>query len=170
MKIEILSDVPVSPNLESGDLSIACAYPLTARLPGNTLTCVYRQGANKHSHDGRLMCQISHDQGTPWSPPRTIFDGLLETPTQTVVTGGLCRTPSGALLCVFGSVEGLRPDIYMFDTDGASCPRHVFLVRSEDAGTTWSVPNILDLSPLGAGGITARPFVAPDGAVCIPVE
>ena len=178
MKIELLYDGPVSPNFATGDgkarakrdQQVTCAYPLSTKLANGTVACVYRQGATKHSHDGILMLQLSRDGGQSWSAPRTVVNGLLESPTQTVVTGGICQMPSGALLAVYGTVEGLPPGVYPFAPEAAQCARHVFMVRSEDEGMTWSPPERLDLSSLTRAGITAGPFVAANGTVCMPIE
>lgn len=170
MQIQILFDVALSPNLAAGHSQTVCAFPLSARLADDAVICTYRQGATKHSHDGALLMQRSQDGGRTWSTPQTIADGLNATPTQTVVTGGLCQTPGGALLASFGSIEGLPPNVYPFGPGGEQYPLRFFLTRSEDGGATWSAPWQPDLHPLGRVGVTGPPFVAANGAVCVPIE
>jgi hypothetical protein len=170
MQIEILFDVPVSPNLAANNSQVVCAYPLSARLADGSVICTYRQGVSKHSADGVLLLQRSEDGGRHWSPPQSVTNGLLQSPTQTVITGGLCQTPSGALLASFGSVEGLPPQVYPFGAEGERYPLRFFLTRGEDGGASWSTPHQPDLRPLGRVGVTAPPFVAANGAVCVPIE
>lgn len=170
MQIEILYDVPVSSNFPANVQGVMCAYPLSTKLTDGTVAVVYRQGETKHSYDGILMIQLSEDGGRSWSMPQTVANGLLEVPTQTVVTGGICQVPSGVLLAVYGTVEGLPPSVYPFSPEASACARHVVMVRSDDLGVTWSEPERLDLSTLGRAGITSGPFVAANGTVCIPIE
>lgn len=170
VQIEILFDVAVSPNLVAENRGVTCAFPLSARLHDGTVACVYRQGATKHSHDGVLIMQRSQDGGRHWSAPQTVANGLGEMPTQTVITGGLCQTPGGALLASFGSVEGLPPNVYPFGAEGERYPLRFFLTRSEDGGASWCKPTQPDLRPLGRVGVTGPPFVAANGAVCVPIE
>ncbi len=170
MQLEILFDVAVSPNLGAGDRSHACAFPLSARLADGSVVCLYRQGTTKHSHDGVLLMQHSTDGGLHWAAPQTVANGLQATPTQTVVTGGLCQTPGGALLASFGSVEGLPPNTYPFGAEGERYPLRFFLTRSTDGGATWSPPWQPNLHPLARVGVTGPPFVAANGAICVPIE
>lgn len=170
MQLQLLFDVAVSPNLAAGDKQITGAFPLSARLADGSVICAYRQGITKHSHDGVLLCQQSHDGGRTWTAPQVIANGLTASPTQTVVTGGLCQTPGGALLASFGSIEGLPPNTYPFGPGGERYPLRFFLTRSDDGGATWSAPRQPDLHPLGRVGVTGPPFVAANGAVCVPIE
>ena len=170
MQIEILFDVAVSPNLAAANPQSSCAFPLSARLADGTAVCVYRQGTTKHSHDGQLLLQRSLDGGRRWLAPQIVFNGLLERPTQTVITGGLCQTRGGALVASFGTVEGLPPNLYPFGAEGERYPLRFFLTRSEDGGASWSPPAQPQLEPLERVGVTAPPFVAANGALCVPIE
>ena len=67
MNIHILDDAAVSPNLDKEAQNDVCAYPLTSRLNNGDLLCVYRQGKEKHSYDGKLIVQRSTDSGANWS-------------------------------------------------------------------------------------------------------
>ncbi len=170
MQVEILFDVAVSPNLAAGERAVTCAFPLSASLADGAVACIYRQGATKHSHDGVLLMQRSEDGGRHWSVPQTVANGLSANPTQTVITGGLCQTPTGALLASFGSVEGLPPNTYPFGADGDRYPLRFFLSRSEDGGVSWSAPKQPDLHPLERVGVTGPPFAAANSTVCVPIE
>lgn len=170
MEIEVLYDHPVSPNLQAGTTSAACAYPLTALLDDGTLACVYRQGTTKHSHDGVLLLQTSADQGATWAEPITIFDGRHLQPTLTPETGSLCQTRAGTLLTTFCCAEGLPPDTYVFSEENADLPFHMFTCHSSDHGQTWSEAKRLDITPFANAGITTRPFLTPDGSIKLPLE
>ena len=170
MNIEILYDHPVSPNLQAGDKSAACAYPLTALLDDGTLACVYRRGTTKHSHDGVLLVQTSTDQAATWSAPQTIFDGRHLNPTLSPVTGAICQSRAGTLLAIFCGVEGLPPNTYMFSAENTDLPSYTFICRSTDGGHTWSEPAKIDTDPFANAGCITRPFLAQDGAIRLPLE
>lgn len=170
MRVEIVGDVAVSPNLAAGDGGACCAYPLTAALGDGAIATVYRRGTSKHSHDGVLVMQTSGDGGAHWAEPVTIFDGTKLEPSKTAVTGGLVQTRSGALVAVFGVVEGLRPGVYMFDEEGQTLPRKILTTRSEDGGRTWSPPEPLETPGLSRAGIVARPFLLGDSEIALTLE
>ena len=161
MQLQLLFDVAVSPNLAAGDKQITCAFPLSARLADGSVICTYRQGVTKHSHDGVLLWQQSHDGGRTWSSPQVIANGLTASPTQTVVTGGLCQTPGGALLASFGSIEGLPPNTYPFGPGGERYPLRFFLTRSDDGGETWAVDQPIQLWDAEAGHMNGQPVTIP---------
>ena len=170
MRVEILSDEPISPNLISGNSGVACAFPLSTMLNDGSVCCIYRQGAEKHSHDGILMIQSSMDLGCTWSEAVPVFDGRLLEPRQTVVSGALCQSQEGRLLAVFGAVEGLPAGVYMFGPEGKKLPRRLFLSRSADNGLSWEPPEVVTLPGLAWPAITSKPFTLPDGEICLPIE
>ena len=170
MDIKIVSDLAVSPNLAAADDGVCCAYPLSALLDDGTVALVYRSGETKHSHDGVLMTQTSADQGASWGEPRVVFDGTVLDPNRTAVTGGLVQTPNGALLTVFGVVEGLEPGVYMFSDEGLPLPRKILLSRSEDTGQTWSAAEVFATPGIPRAGIVSRPFLSAAGEVCVLLE
>ena len=170
MKIEVISDLPVSPNLAAGNAGLVCAYPLTTVLADGSVAVVYRQGESKHSHDGIIVMQLSADGGQTWADPLTVFDGRQAHPMQTAVSAGLCQTADGALLVTFSTIEGLPSGLYMFSEEGERLPRHLCYSRSDDLGQTWSAPAHMELPGISKAGITTRPFVLPSGRVCMPIE
>ena len=170
MNVEVLFDAPVSPNLKDGDSSVTCSYPLTARLFDGSICCVYRQGSWKHSPDGIAVMQTSEDLGASWSSPRTVFDGRHLRPGRTVITAAPCQTQDGGLLVAFGAVDGLESNIYVFGEEGKDLPRPLLVTHSKDNGQSWDEPTSLSLPPLLNPGVTARPFVLPDGRLCLPLE
>lgn len=170
MNLDILFDVPVSPNRAAGVPGQVCAYPLTSVLQDGTVATVYRRGATKHSHDGVLVMQTSADGGATWTEPRTVFDGTAESPRRTVVTGGVVPTKSGSLLLACGVVEGLEPGVFMFDAAAADRPMYVLTRRSADGGRTWTPAAPLPTPGLRQAGITARPFLTALEEVAVLVE
>ena len=170
MQIEILSDRPVSRNYLQGNGSLACAYPSSTVLADGDIACVYRQGATKHSPDGILVMQTSSDCGNSWTEPQVVFDGQQLNPTKTVESGGICFTNTGTLVATFGLVEALPAGVYVFSEQGMALRRKTCASRSEDRGATWSDRSQMDVSPFQNAGITTRPFVLPNGAICVPVE
>ncbi|MDE2664840.1 MAG: sialidase family protein [Acidobacteriota bacterium] len=170
MKVNILSDRAVSANLAAGDSGSACAYPLSIRLKDGSLCCVYRQGSSKHSVDSLLLMQTSEDRGETWSAPRVVFDGLKRTPPTTLVSPGLCQTADGHLMVIFGSIEGLKPGVYMFSREGRALPHPLLVTRSADGGQSWSEPRPVPHPTLPTAGVTSRPFPLADGTICIPLE
>jgi len=170
MRIEILSDKPVSSNLAAGDTSVACAYPVSTLLADDTIVCIYRQGATKHSHDGIFMMQTSADEGNSWGEPKVIFDGRQLQPPQTAIMAGVCQTRANTFLFTFGVIEGLEAGVYMFDEEARTLPTRMYVRRSGDGGRTWSTLALLNTSGLIKAGPTTKPFVLPDGVICVPME
>ena len=170
MKVEVLSDQPVSRNLASQRTGVACSYPQATILENGDIACLYRQGATKHSYDGVLVLQTSSDRGASWSDPAIAFDGRSLRPPQSVVSGGVCQAPSCELLVTFGLVDASHPDVYAFSEEGLTFERQICASRSADGGQTWSPPAVIDTSPYPLAGITAKPFVLPEGKICVPVE
>ena len=170
MKVKVLSDKPVSPNLASRNTAIACAYPQSVALDSGEIVCLYRQGASKHSYDGVLVLQSSFDHGVSWSDPVIAFDGRGLPPPQSIVSGGLCQTPSGDLLITFGLVDASQTDVYVFSDEGMAFERQVCATCSSDGGASWSNPTTIDTAPFPRAGITARPLILPGGEIFVPVE
>ena len=168
MHIEILHDVPVSPNYGRKEKTLTCSYPLTTVRQDGTVVCVYRQGAKKHSHDGVLVAQASVDLGRAWSDPEIVYDGTSE--NRTVSMGAACETPSRNLLAVCGTIEGLRPEVYMFDEEAEKLPLRVFVRRQTEGSSEWSEPEVLEPGILEKADPSAKPFVLPDGSVFVPLE
>ena len=48
MKIEILFDLPVSPNMAAANANETCSYPFSAILANGDIACIYRRGKEKH--------------------------------------------------------------------------------------------------------------------------
>jgi len=170
MRIDILSDNPISSNMQAGDTGIACAFPLCALLGDGSVCCVYRQGTEKYSTDGVLVAQSSQDMGNTWSPAVPVFDGRQSDKALTVVSAAPCVSREGTLLVVFNAVEGLPADVYMFSVEGKPFPRRLCSSRSTDRGQTWQPPDLIDLPEFYWPAITSKPVTLPDGEICMPVE
>ena len=168
--VELLWDRPVSPNLDAGNATVACAYARATQLDDGRIVCVYRQAKTKHSHDGKLVTQSSNDGGQSWSEPETLFKRIESSPTETVVSGGVCAIGKDRLLATVGTMVDLKPDVYMFADDAAHLRRRVYAMVSDDAGRNWTAPVALDTHPYRRAGITSNPMVLPNGAIGIPLE
>jgi hypothetical protein len=134
------------------------------------VTCLYRQGTTKHSHDGILVLQTSPDGGSSWSNPRIVFDGRDMERPQTVVSGGLCESEPGTLFVTFFTLEDLEPGVYMFSDEARPLRRRIYTTRSTDGGETWTRPAPLGPLPYPGAGITCKPFALPDGELFVPLE
>ena len=170
MRIEILSDRPVSPNLAAGDNSVACAYPVSTVLTNGTVVCVYRRGMTKHSRDGVFVMQALPDTGDFWSAPSVIFDGAQLQPHQSAIMAGVCQTGAGALLFTCGAVEGLPAGVNTVDEKSRTLPLRSYVRRSEDNGQTWSSPAIVNTEGLVRASPTTKPFVLPDATIGLQLE
>lgn len=171
MKVNIISDVPVSPNLAAGDAACVCAFPDAALRAGGDIFCAYRRGTAKHGPDGALMLQRSGDSGRTWSEPMTVFDRSARTPPETVISGGLIALDR-SLAVAFTSCEMLNTAAYVFGEEAERFPHHSSMCHSRDDGRAWTEPHRMDISPYGGArcGIGTGPFLLPDGALCALIE
>jgi hypothetical protein len=170
MRVEVLSDQAVSPNLAAGAKGVACAFPQATVLADGRLAVVYRRGETKHSQDGVFVFQRSSADRSGWETPIVAFDGRQRQPAQTVVSGGLCQTRQGTIFATFSTVEAMPAGMYMFSAEGMALKRRVFAIRSEDGGQTWSDAVLVDTRPYELVGITTKPFILPDGRIFAPIE
>lgn len=171
MEVKILHDGAVSPNLANHSRGIACVFPLPCQLGSGDLLCVYRQGKEKHSHDGILMVQKSSDNGLTWSEQIIVYDGIGKENPESVHTGAVCQVNDGTILAVFTTVEAIKPDVYVFSEEGKRLRQQLYISRSKDGGTTWSSPEQYSLT--GAPHNTyigGRPFLLPTRDLFIPFE
>ena len=169
MRVEVLSDAAVSPNLRNRDGS-ACAYVQSARL-GSDVVCLYRRGSAKHGPDGTLQLQRSCDGGRNWSEPVAAYDRTPRTPPESVINGAL-MSQGNELLAAVASLDMVNPNVYVFGEEAAAFPHYTGLCRSADGGRTWDEPVRVDTSPYGGArvGIATNPYRLADGALCLPLE
>lgn len=170
MKIEVLFDVAVSPNLQSGDRAATCAYAFATLLPSGEVVCVCRRGATKHSYDGVLAMQRSSDGGRTWSESTVVFDGRTLRPPQSVICGGVGLTAEGTLVAMYGTVEATRPDAFVFSESGLRQKQAVYISRSEDGGRSWRPAAEIDPSPFPVAWAATCPFPLASGDLCVPLE
>jgi hypothetical protein len=137
MKVRVLDDVAVSPELYAGE-RWSCAFPVTCRLQDGSILCAYRQGKEKHSRDGVLMVQGSTDGGRTWSGEAfTPFSLCTGDPTGRLSFGDpkLARLPDGrVLLWLWAFVHATEETV-----QAHACV-------SGDDGRTWSEPRPAGLS------------------------
>ena len=171
MKVEIVHDVVVSPNLAAGTPSVVCVYPSMTVLRDGSIVCVYRQGTAKHSRDGVFYAQRSGDGGRSWSKPVPIYDGMSSQKPECVHTGVVCETPGGVLLAFFTTVAAVKPDAYIFGEEGRRLWQRPLVSASTDGGHSWKAARQLELSGLPHSAyIASRPLILPDGGILLPIE
>ena len=171
MKVKVISDVAVSPNLSEAVGPRTCAYPLTTVMSDGALVCAYRGGQEKHTYDGIFLSQRSSDSGDTWSPPAVVCDKRKLDPPQSVTSGGVCRTADGSVLCVFKTVEVTKPGHYVYSQEGRKQGCTVYSSLSRDAGSSWSEPKRVNISPYDEHtGVASKALVLPGGELLIPLE
>ncbi len=171
MKVRIVDDIAVTPNLAGGESSLTCFSPASWRLLNGDCILVYRQGREKHSPDGVFFAQRSSDGGKSWSEQIVIFDGTDRVKPESVHAGVVCQVSDGSVLAIFTTVESLKEGTFVFSAEGKKQPQHLYISRSGDGGKTWSAPTEHRLR----GGprniyIGSRPLVLQDGTLVLPVE
>ena len=107
MKVDILSEGPVSPNFAAANAAVSCVFCASAQLQDAGLLCLYRAGAGKHSTGGKFVAQRSDDMGQTWSDPIDVFDGSGRSPVWVASMPGVCQTRSGRVIASLGVMEGL---------------------------------------------------------------
>lgn len=168
MKLEILSDETVSPNLH--DASKACCAVQSATHPDGRVFCVYRRGVAKHGADGVMLMQSSADGGKSWDSPSIVFDRTDLRVPQSVVCGGIVVV-GDTLLSSFTYAEMPDPEVFIFSDEGWALGRDLVVSRSEDGGATWLDPVVIDTADVVIRiGVPESPFLLPDGDVCVPLE
>ena len=171
MKIEVISDVVVSPNLGDASGPRTCAYALATLADDGAIVCVYRGGTTKTTYDGMFLSQRSSDKGTTWSTPVVVCDKRALDPPQSVTSGGVCRTGDGSLLATFKTTEVTQAGVYVYSEKGRTQRCFIYASRSRDNGLTWSEPHPLDTRPYEQNiGVTTKPLLLPDGELLIPLE
>ena len=169
MKIEILSDEPVSPNLHDAGNS-CCAFVQSATHQDGRVFCVYRRGSAKHGPDGVMLMQSSADCGKSWTQPSVIFDRTDLAVPQSAVGGGIV-VAGETLLSSFTYVEMPDPEVFVFSDEGWALSRHLVVSRSKNGGETWLDPVEIDTENLVTRvGAVESPFLLPDGDVCVMLE
>ena len=170
MEISILHDVAVSPNFAQKDKDSMCAYPQIALMANDTIACLYRCGTTKYSSDGRLMMQLSTDNGFLWSTPLNVFDGNKNSPREAVCCGGIAAGSSGELFVNFFTTLETPAETYLFSKEGKSLKRKISVIKSSDQGQSWSQAKSINFAPYQNVGTPTSPFELPDGRLCFPIE
>lgn len=169
MRIELLSDVAVSPNLAAGDGAVTAVFPAATAKDGR-ICCVYRLGSSKYSRDGRIACQCS-DDGRLWSAPTSVFDLRHHDGGHSTHCAFVTFQQDGSLLALSHSVEAGRAEIGMFSDDSHMLDHRYWFSRSGDGGCTWSPPARWSVqSPLHPAFLTARPLTGGNSKLLVPFE
>lgn len=122
---------PTSPDVVVATASAGknAQFPDIVKLADGRLLVAYREGVSHIGQDGRIFIVESGDGGRTWSAPRLAVDSPYDDRDPK-----LMQTRSGAVLLSF------------FETDWSESPatiRGTFVVRSEDAGASWSAPTLI---------------------------
>ncbi len=171
LKIEILHDVAVSPNLAAHARDVTTFCPTVCVLSDGSIVCTYRHGKEKHSRDGKLLSQRSTDGGATWHDPVVVFDGMSRPNPLSVHTGAVCVLDRTSLLAVFTAVDAQDPQAYIFSEAGRTLEQRFYVTRSFDGGLRWSdaeaqiIPGVPYNFYIGS-----QPFLTRDGAIFLPIE
>lgn len=110
------------------------AFPDVCRLQDGRLMAVFYAGwehvslpNDTHPTGGRIAAAYSSDEGRTWTPARTIYDSPDDDRDPSIT-----QLPNGDLVCVFFSLR--KTGDRKWEGLGS------FIIRSEDAGITWSEP------------------------------
>lgn len=119
---------PVGEPIVIADEAKYCAFVDLVRVaPTGDLIVVYNAGAHHLAPDLAIRKRVSADDGRTWGTPETVVPAL--NAGYGVRDPHICQLPDGTLLLNYFS----HPT-----TSGESCRVHV--IRSMDAGRTWSKP------------------------------
>ena len=165
MKVEVLHDIAVTPNLAQKNTNQACAYAMIDRLKDGQVFCAYRCGTTKHSYDGKLVGQRSGDMGKTWVEPIVIYDGAEFSPPRPMVSFQAFVAGDGSLLVVMSTIEVTEPGSYLFSDEGRSQPRQCYKMHSYDGGKTWTDPEPIYFAKEGTPGIVGKSFVLANGEI-----
>lgn len=152
-------------NLRTGELRQSvvyeseahAAFPSVARLTSGDLLCVFRQGSDHVSPDGKIFLSRSKDKGKTWVHEDTV-----------VVATRDCRDPSivqlkdGTVLLSFFQSE--------YDLEGeligvVGC----FIVRSFDQGYTFTAPRMIPMNGLDWSATSDEIVELENGVLALPV-
>lgn len=149
---------PVGELIVIADEAKYCAFVDLVRVaPSGDLMVVYNAGAHHLSPDLAIRKRMSADDGRTWSAPVTVVPAL--NAGCGVRDPHVCQLPDGTLLLNYFS----HPT-----TSGESCRVHV--IRSTDAGRTWSEPITVDPGvPFVWMATSGKPLVLADGTILLPL-
>lgn len=169
MRVELLSDVAISPNLAAGDQAVTAVFPAATARDGR-ICCMYRVGSGKYSRDGRVVGQCS-DDGRSWSAPTSVFDLRHHDGGHSTHSAFVTFQQDGSLLALTQTVEAGRAEIGMFSADSHLLDHRYWFSRSADGGHSWSTPAQWSVqSSLRPAFLTARPIDGGNGRLLVPFE
>lgn len=118
-------------------------HPSLVHLGGEQWLCSYDVGAAPESLDYATYLSRSEDGGRTWTTPARILEEHLARPTTHSLR--LSRTADGTLVGFGGRYFRDDPDLGLINTPGLGYTEmELISLRSEDAGRTWSSPQVLD--------------------------
>lgn len=159
---------------EKGTDHSSCAFPGIAVLPSGRWVCGFRAAPTKAGTEGQhVLIAISDDGGRTWP---TVLDPFIPPPVRG--RPGLFRAAyptslgGSRVLAVLCWVDHSDPALPFFNeqTEGLLDTR-IFLSLSEDGGTTWSAPRLIDISPFSVPTpLTGPVLVLPAGEWALQFE
>ncbi len=152
----------------------SCAFPGLCVLSGGRWLCACRAAPAKGGTVGQhVLLAWSDDEGRSWREPFRSF-----TPPPIEGRPGLFRAAymtalsAGEVLAALCWVDHSDPSLPFFNekTQGLLDTR-IFLSRSQDAGESWSEPELMDTSPFRAPTpLTGPVLLLPDKALACQFE
>ena len=147
--MEIVGKGIVFAGRKDTDLS-SCAFPQVCVLPGGRWVCSFRAAPSKSSTAVQhVLVTWSDDEGKSWREPIEPFSSQ-SVDGKPGRLRGAALTPLGGrqVLAAVCWVDHSDPSLPFFNeqTHGLLDTR-IFLARSDDGGTTWSEPKLMDTWP-----------------------
>ena len=143
MHIRIVEDKPLDSNCFTNGKS--CSFGATTRIDESKIFCMYRSGTTKHSYDGKLLGQLSEDNGKNWNRPVVICDLTRADQVESVISGQVAATHEKVLIATVTTVfkpqkETSQKETYLFSNEGKRQKRKQYKIQSSDYGKTWLEP------------------------------
>lgn len=134
----------------SGSSASSATFPLACVTRSGRWICAFRGAPTKIANRGQqVYLTWSDDCGRTWREPITPFvPPAIDGRPGLFRFAGLTRLREGRLLAAINWVDYSEPEAPYFneETEGLLDTR-IFLSESDDDGTTWSAPRLMDTSP-----------------------
>jgi len=128
-------------------------FPTAALMKSSEIVVVYYDSPDHVSPAGRVSMVRSRDEGRTWSMPEVVIDGPNDERDPNIV-----ETARGTWLVSY------------FESDASKSPtsQGVFVIRSTDAGKTWSAPAKVGTTLVGAA-TSAKIVQLDNGDLLLPL-
>jgi hypothetical protein len=137
-------------------------FPVALRLADGRIAVVLRGGAPHVGIEGRLDMVFSQDEGKTWTKPSVVNDSPVDDRNP-----ALGQASNGDLVVAFWRTA-------TYDDKGRyneslDKPIQLLVTRSADGGKSWSEPEEVDVSDIGAGNPYGKMLTMPDGSMLMAV-